>query len=233
MLRIMDQCFKIFKSLLLGPDLPVDHIIQIVSTSQGILWRPPQPDSSDHPENQAQLTPNAVETRILRHTVSLFRCLCEVGLEQLKEVVRPQPEDTDMAVLSQRRLNIVLRRMLPALRLSSKWLRANLEKVRIRRDPSVEESKQEAFVGLPAFWQVYADFIRMLSRAFAESDLPRFKGPLDEDVEMRGFLPLRNLLDYDGQTSLENQEHPNVLNLMRVSDLVNDAQTIYEVTASL
>ena len=84
------------------------------------------------------------------------------------------------------------------------------------------------------FWKTYAQFMLALSQAFPASKLPTFNAPLEEDIEMRGFLPLRKLMgevkrsesvSADGIHARE-QVHPNVEQLMRISDLLDDGKAL-------
>lgn len=195
---------------------------------------------------QPVLSSLSIEARLLHHALALHRTLMEVGLDELKELDTKEPD------LGQR-ISAVLRRTLPALRIASKWLKTNYDYVRQgvegmkaavtpnereptrRRDANITDIS----IGIPEFWRVYADFTRALSRAFPADRLPPVTGTLQEDVDMRGFLPLVNVMEDhtpkspQAERSLaEAQVHPNDLQLMRIGDLLADALSLVGIQAS-
>ncbi|KAF7315878.1 hypothetical protein MIND_00104300 [Mycena indigotica] len=148
-----------------------------------------------------------------------------------------QPKKTELA----ERITAVFRRTLPALRVGSKWIMANWDLVTVEGERNQE---------LVAFWAIYAKFMRLLAKTFPEEELPpltRSVGPddqpqvaaeleLEEDLDMRGWLPLRGLMggpivEGGEETPLErenaiwlNEGVPNVEQLMRIRDLLTDGR---------
>jgi len=188
--------------------------------------------------------PAIVESQILNHVLTVHQSLLKIGADEL---VFP-PEDTAENDLAQR-ISAAFRRTLPALRVASKWLLANLKYV-VHTTPSIASSQVEEIQGvsipdMPDFWQHYTSFYTTLSQLFPAEKLPSLLSPLDEDVELRGFLPLRNLMISD-TTSTDVHEgngvaaarpqgrevHPNEEQLMRISDLLKDARDIAESPVS-
>ena len=96
----------------------------------------------------------------------------------------------------------VLRRLLPTLRILSKWLKLHINHV---QDPQ--------------FWAGHQKFINSLSSYTPGSLL----NPLEEDLDMRGFIPLARAMT-PGTTRLDL--HPNEESLMRIADLLVDAKLI-------
>jgi hypothetical protein len=98
-----------------------------------------------------------------------------------------------------------LRRLLPGLRIYSKWLKLHIDYL----------------AHAETFWTLYYRFIESIARAFPLAQLPMCEGQLEEDRDMRGYLPISRGLAggvYNG--------HPDVL--MRVADLEVDATLILQ-----
>ncbi|KIY49856.1 hypothetical protein FISHEDRAFT_40434 [Fistulina hepatica ATCC 64428] len=223
--------YKNYRSLILQRNLPADTINAVVILSQGALWKhrmfeDPKPRRREEKQ-----------TRIFMHLLDVHRALLEVGIEELKE---PLPSDMPSNDLAQK-ITAAFRRTLAALRIASKWLIANydyvahgMEKDRTRAN----EKGRTSTTPLVRFWTSYADFMRTLQRSFPVGNLPNLSAPLGEDLDLQGFLPLKQTLlarepasadsassDNQGADGLSG-EHPNVVQLMRISDLFSDANTI-------
>jgi protein SMG7 len=245
-----------FKSLVSERHFPTDMISNVIVLSQGALWKhrmirdPVAPNRKSDASPPPSVSAAVIESRIFSHLLALYRVLLEVGLDELKE---PPPIDVAENDLAQR-ITATFRRTLPALRIASKWFRANYKYVMqgqdlatIRKNEGKEHKISGTSNGVPQFWEVYADFSRTLSRAFPEDRLPSLDAPLEEDVEMRGFLPLRKMMgeaktvsqnDVDqervavAQGQTQEQVHPNVEQLMRISDLLDDAKALVQMEVS-
>ncbi|KZT63213.1 hypothetical protein DAEQUDRAFT_770803 [Daedalea quercina L-15889] len=85
------------------------------------------------------------------------------------------------------------------------------------------------------FWQTFAEFSTVLLRTFPLESLPALSVLLDEDVETIGFLPLKRAISTDaGSTSSvsinpsnsAHAAHPNAEFLMRIQELLLDAQAL-------
>ena len=227
--------------------------------SQGALWKHrmirdnaathhhTRDDSSSVPAG----TPTIIEWAILDHLLDLHCALLEVGKDELKDLP-PMDGVDDLA----QRITATFRRTLPALRIASKWLRANFKYVIQDQEFASFQQTDEKGKGSESsnkmttnnkisghstktlqFWKTYAQFSLALSLAFPANELPSLSAPLEEDIEMRGFSPLRNLmgeskissekLSDDGVVSQSlEQVHPNVEQLMRIADLLDDAQAL-------
>ena len=225
-----------------------------VVLSQGALWKhrmirdnPVIHTRDDLSPAVPAGTPTIVEWAILDHLLDIHCALLEVGKDELKDL---PPMDGDLA----QRITATFRRTLPALRIASKWLRANFKYiVQDQEFASFQQSTEKGkgsessnkrtsnkFSGHSTktiqFWKTYAQFLLALSLAFPANELPSLSAPLEEDIEMRGFSPLRNLmgesnissekLSTDGVGQSREQVHPNVEQLMRIADLLDDAQAL-------
>jgi hypothetical protein len=114
-----------------------------------------------------------------------------------------------------------LRRTLPALRIASKWLRANLKYIVGRKDTL-----------LPEFWGLFAQFNRSLAKAFPLSSLPKARIRHEEDIDLNGFLPLKKLLEVDQGITPSELNHPNEEQLIRIADLLKDARILAQEVRS-
>jgi protein SMG7 len=248
-----ENAFNDFYVLVSDRHLPIDMISSSIVLSQGALWKHrmirdntanhhARDDSSPIPTGTSKI----VEWAMLDHLLDLHYALLEVGKDELKD---PPPMDgvDDLA----QRISATFRRTLPALRIASKWLRANFKYVIQDQEFACfqqtekgkgSERKTKAANKISAhstktlqFWKTYAQFSLALSLAFPANKLPSLSAPLEEDIEMRGFSPLRNLMGEskisneklsDGAGQSREQVHPNVEQLMRIADLLDDAKVL-------
>ncbi|KAL1741978.1 hypothetical protein HDZ31DRAFT_8476, partial [Schizophyllum fasciatum] len=219
-----------FHSLISQRHLPHTLIEEVMILAQAALWK-------HRMIRERKPGAEKTESRIFNHLLLMHRTLLEVGIDELRDAGKVDKSAGDLA----QRITGEFRRTLPALRLASKWLHAHYayvmrgwdpQAVRAGRGAREREQAREAKKGsamLVKFWQKYADFGRALARAFPPMKLPALSVPLEEDVDMRGFLPLKGQLDEQAVGAFEDQaaqEHPNVLQLMRISDLLEDARAL-------
>ncbi|KAK0498856.1 hypothetical protein EDD18DRAFT_1250276 [Armillaria luteobubalina] len=216
--------------LVAGRHLPEELIRKLFVTAHGALWKHRM--FRDSPASVATrrttdsplptLSPAAIEVRILCHVLLLHRALLEVGIEELKD---PLPDDVEQTDLAQR-ITASFRRTLPALRMASKWLRGNYTHV-IEKGKEFGDDTGE----IAEFWSVFAKFTGALSRAFPVDRLPVLTSGLEEDIELQGFLPLKMAV-VEHHMEMKEQVHPNVEQLMRISDLLMDAQFLADEEGS-
>jgi len=243
-----------FYALVSERHLPIDMISNTIVLSQGALWKHrmirDSPASHHHRKSEVIPVPagtaSVIEWCHLDHLLDLHFALMEVGKDELKD-----PPSMDGADDLAQRISAVFRRTLPALRIASKWLRANFKYVaqdqefvafqlkEKLRGVDVQKRHPHKISGYSSktqkFWKTYAQFTLALSQAFPAQKLPALLAPLEEDVELRGFLPLRNLMGEDrksgGKALIDDgqpreQVHPNVEQLMRIADLLDDAKAL-------
>ncbi|KAI5891091.1 uncharacterized protein SCHCODRAFT_01048353, partial [Schizophyllum commune H4-8] len=221
-----------FHFLISQRHLPPDVIEDVMILAQAALWKHRMLRDKT---SSSEMT----EYRIFAHLLLMHRTLLEVGIDELKDATASAPSPTDLA----QRITGEFRRTLSALRIASKWLQANYAYVMKNWNPQCvadarkmgrgarerDKDNKKGSTMLVKFWQKYADFSRALARAFPEKELPKLTVALEEDVDMRGFLPLKKQMDGQGVGAFEDQaaqEHPNVLQLMRISDLLADARAL-------
>lgn len=236
-----------FKGLIAGRNLPIDTIIKIFVLAQGALWtfRHTRTPATSHGTSSRPVSPmtdeekKVVEHRILTHLLALHRVLLELGVAELDESTNIAKAETDLAM----RLTATLRRTLPALRISGKWLRANIDSLSM----TAYGASSDLADGLDGFWEIYFRFSQRVIAAFPPDALPQLRLPLDEDLDMRGFLPLKGLMASSTETrSLDQandtvqstvvrpteQVHPNEEQLMRIWDIWNDARLLNAIHAA-
>lgn len=238
-----------FNMLVSGRKLSEDTITQIIVLSEGAFYkhRMIRPKTDRQPPDN---TPILLDWHIIQHIYDLHSTLLSVGIAELAV---PPPSDVDVGNDDKLALKITatFRRTLPGLRIAGKWLRAN--NGTLMKDPEyiaifeekgggVKVSKEhpdkisKCSVKTIEFWSRYVDFICALMEAFPKSNLPVLTSPLDEDIDMRGFLPLKKLIgtrNATGGQTISEKPHPNAEHLMRIHDLLDDARILAELPVSL
>jgi len=244
-----------FLSLVSERGLPPDIISRAVILSHGALWKHRMIcESGSHQEDGHA----AIESEMLTHVLALHDALLQVGIAQLAEA---PPEENELA----QRITAIFRRTLPALRIASKWLKANYQYVSQAYDAETVRANKmsvgsstrkrpdshttELATAISLCWRKYSQFSADLRSMFPPDRLPRLNATLEEDVDTKGFLPLTKatvednvagrrmdrVIDGTGDTNnanstAEGQMHPNEEQLMRIADLLDDAQTLMEIT---
>ena len=203
-----DDVAKDFQGLVSERILPIEIVSKVVVLSQGALWKHRMIRDASPPSNRRPTglpDQSAIESQNLTHVIAIHRVLLEIGAAELAV----PPEDAAENDLAQR-ITAPFRRTLPALRIASKWLLANIKYVLhavqapigVRLSPIGRGTQEVVIEGLSLFWAKFAQFYSALSTVFPFASLPPLTTPLDEDIELKGFLPLRDLL-VDGGTSTE------------------------------
>lgn len=238
---------KDFAALVSERVLPIDTVTKVIVLSEGALWKHRMIRDTSPPSNRRSggiPDPATVESQILKHILTIHQSLMEIGADELDL----PPEDAAENDLAQR-ITAAFRRTLPALRVASKWLLANLKYVAHATPPAGSSQVEEipgVFVSdMPVFWRHFLRFYNALYKLFPVEKLPSLLSPLEEDIDLRGFLPLRSLMIGDtpmivdadlhqgnglaavGPQGRENV-HPNEEQLMRISDLLKDVKNLAE-----
>ncbi|EJD52015.1 hypothetical protein AURDEDRAFT_142836 [Auricularia subglabra TFB-10046 SS5] len=208
--------------------LPSELICKTVVLAIGALWthrmyRGPKTRES---KKRAPL-----ETLILCHILDVFRVLMQIGISELADTTST-PADTALDIAQH--ITAVLRRMLPSLRICTKWLVTNLDSVSGPQAPTGPELSDTA----AKLWDAYTDFASLLIRVFPMETLRPMRGALEEDVDMTGFAPLKKSMyqpcteTANGLAPSHSEVHPNEEQLMRIHDLLHDAMEIAKVDDS-
>lgn len=227
-----------FSALVSDRVLPTDIIWKTLVLALGALWRfRILRDPNGRRDARRGL---AIEARILVHVLGVMRTLLQIGSVQLADAsTSPEPAvngtpagSGEMQADLAQNITAVFRRTLPALRIASKWLSVHfqyLAEASSRLEP-------EADMAIPSeiseFWASYMTFSSLLGNIFPIEKLPKMTLPLEEDVDVSGFAPLKRAM-FDPNSSSANglepgqsQVHPNEEQLMRIADLLGDAVTI-------
>jgi protein SMG7 len=218
-----ESVVKDFSELVSDRALSIDTITKVVIAAHGALWK----------QRKASTSVNlSMESRIANHILALHRALLQSGITELDEASKIVEEDLAM------RITATFRRTLPALRIASKWLRVNLGYVLggARKDPV----HSIVISDISAFWEAYTSFATRAVLVFPPTSLPMLKGPLEEDIDTRGYLPLGGMLVQDSlpvgsegeDTRTPEQVHPNEEQLMRIWDIGHDARLIAEISGT-
>lgn len=137
------------------------------------------------------------------------------------------PPDGQVDINLSTNITAALRRMLPALRIISKWVKGNVSRLaRAQQGGGVQQEEVERFA-----W-AYTDLLRHMGALFPLEQLPRLDAPLEEDHDMKGFSPLkRGMMDKSesgeaGGAQGAPEVHPNEEQLMRISDILLDGKLV-------
>lgn len=236
--------FRDFATLVGQRQMPPDMITQAIAMSQGALWKHRMlRDSSG--EQQQDGSSAMLEWSIVKHIMDMHSALLEVGRDEVKV---PPSHDTKDDLGQQ--LSAVFKRTLPALRVASKWLRANVKYLSQDPEFAAYQRKRRGSVAPKSpnkisgyshhtkqFWELYAEFSRTLARTFPLPKLRKLASPLEEDADLQGFLPLKKMMsevptDEQGKVKPREEVHPNEEQLMRIADLLQDARALAETETS-
>jgi hypothetical protein len=166
---------------------------------------------------------------ILAHIIDLIRTLVTVSSGQIAEAMAASLRDESATGGLVRFITAPFRRMLPALRVSSQWLRFNIEHIQKQAAGSSQGADTHTVADtLTSFWTAYGIFASQVDRVFPIEQLPKSIILLDEDVELRGFIPFQtstsNTMAELSAIADSAKVHPNEEHLMRLRDIQQDAQ---------
>lgn len=132
------------------------------------------------------------------------------------------------------KITAVLRRILQSLRVASRWVTASTEY--LYRSANPDKTPAALIRTMGEFWSSYAMFTTALDAAFGgDAGETATLGTvlLEEDVELEGFTPLKGSLKQvraagvdNAGTVLLNQVHPNDEYLLRIRDILEDAEAL-------
>lgn len=184
----------------------------------------------------------------LAFCLAICQTICQVALEEVQSCLEPSvlavladdksapvPATQEPMIDGQVDINLstnitaVLRRMLPALRIISKWLKGNVSRL-ARAEQNGGKLQEEVDI----FASTYTDLLRHMEALFPLESLPKLLNPLEEDYDMKGFSPIkRGMVDACSKTDKPDDHarhasdvHPNEEQLMRISDILLDGKLI-------
>ncbi|KZO99267.1 hypothetical protein CALVIDRAFT_407267 [Calocera viscosa TUFC12733] len=204
--------------------LPADVLSRLMLMTFAALWLAEghQPHltlfQARPPDREVQMEPVNTASLILKHILNLLDGLFNIAQKELQQLGPHSDIQSNDAL----RVSAVLRRILPALRASSKWICFRFTYA----EPS-EAIKTNLVPNLTVFWASYVAFANALFNAFPDRALYNSRQTLEEDIATDGFLPTssRDVLATWRSTPAQNP-HPNEEHMMRIADLLLDAQTI-------
>lgn len=243
----------------------------------GALWKVRMFRADDNPrrtsskvkgrdrEDPEEETP--LETRITAHLLALCTVLLDIATREIQEGVRevgniqgPTLEDErQLAEKLAQRITGTFRRTLPALRIANKWIKGSVRYIQqyplenasehsVGHDPTSSPSLPSTMrPSLTSFWLAWARFETRLTEAFPLDVLPPLTVRLEEDIDMKGFSPLKWGTAGVGPGNPDERHpggtteaavdvadvHPNEEQLMRIGDLLVDAKYIANLPVCL
>ncbi|KAF8470376.1 hypothetical protein JB92DRAFT_3135163 [Gautieria morchelliformis] len=239
-LSVMDT----FSALVSERVLPTDIIWKTLVIALGALWRCRiLRDPNAKRDAKKGL---AVEARIFAHILGIMRTLYQIGGVQLADASSsPEPSINGRALAAgeaqidlAQSITAVFRRSLPTLRIASKWLIVHVSYFSEAGSRLGSETGVDISTLLSEFWASYSSFSTLLGKVFPIDKLPKMTLPLEEDVDVSGFAPLKQAMfnptscTANGLEPGQSQVHPNEEQLMRISDLLQDAIRISEFVDS-
>jgi len=177
---------------------------------------------------------------VLTHVMDLHLALLRLAITQLDPANLPSTSTapnstTPLNPAPAEKITAVLRRILQSLRVASRWVTANTDY--LYRSANPDKGPDALVRTMGEFWSAYATFATALDTVFGKGSIGDFGLPgtilLEEDVELDGFTPLKGSLKPQrppGVTKagieLLNQTHPNDEYLMRIRDILEDADAL-------
>lgn len=217
--------------------MPINTIVDIITLAQGALFKHRTVRDPRAPSG----TSASLEHAILSHLLSVTCALWKIGIAEMADALHGNFDSAAGEESVAQRITAAFRRTLPALRVASKWVRANAQYlVRVESD-APKDVKDIVHTS----WKTFAKFSAHLTEVFPAETLPTLSMALQEDVAMRGYLPLRRLMVGDAKDgelvagedgNLPGQNpglHPNEEQLMRIADLLQDAHEVVKVEVSI
>ena len=138
-----------------------------------------------------------------------FGTMLDVMIQELATFTKGSQAPSTRQELS---ISAVLRQMLPCLRVYSKWLKLNVKTSR-------------------AIWTKYIQAMTLCGKYYPRRLLSVLNQSLEEDIELRGFVALAGGLNSSNFRDHASMAHANDENLLRVSDLLNDAASIAQMVS--
>lgn len=237
-----DRCRHELANALSDRLLGAEAIAQLTTSLLGVHWHVRNNLSvvmggTRGAQNRLNFEHTALSTVLLE-----FAVILQVATQELQTALRVRPTYHDSAVMDDdqqlgQMISGVLRRLLPSIRIASKWLKLNFDYIRRLLD-----KPSKLWEPFTAFWHNYSTFIGTMIELFPINQLPSITGPLEEDLDLRGFSPIsRGLTTHGGRLAEENGEgsdgdaaiHPDEEQLMRLSDIQVEARLLMKAAVSL
>ncbi|WVF66309.1 hypothetical protein IAT40_001049 [Kwoniella sp. CBS 6097] len=231
-----------FSALLKARRLSAEVIVKTTTIVIGSHYRARNTVGLDQLPKQIQRS-FETEAKALEFLLNVFEVLVRVGAEEVEEARATLGDESALALDGEddvedqlpQFISAVLRRILPSLRIVSKWIKLDLEYL----------GRHKTLPAFNSFWSTYKRFIDAVGSVFPIDRLPSLPDPLEEDIDMRGFMPLQRGITSHGSstngtsngvgiiegTGTQRDVHPNEEQLMRLADLQVDAKLISQKRA--
>ncbi|WRT63530.1 uncharacterized protein IL334_000435 [Kwoniella shivajii] len=230
-----------FSSLLKSRQLSTEVIVQSAVIVIGSHYHARNTAGLEQDPKLVQRSHEA-ELRALDLLLGVFEAIMQIGIEELEEfrstlggesaleIEQDDEDDDGIDTHLYQYISAILRRILPSLRIVSKWIKLDLEYL----------ARQQSSPTLKSFWTTYKRFIDSVSTVFPIAQLPSLTEPLEEDIDMKGFLPLQRGITIEGGFNsgvneiegndpiVQGEVHPNEEQLMRIADIQVDARLIMQ-----
>ena len=207
--------------LLRSRSLPSESVVKLSIIAIGCHWHARYRASVFTAESDAK----RIKRRHDAEGLSLGFVLAFFGIFILTALAELENIPSETAELHQH-ISAVVRRLLPALRIMSKWIKLHSDYIS-RFSSSAEPS---LISEIQSFWAHYKRLTAALARLFPIAQLPTLTDPLEEDEDMRGFVALSRGMAVRGTHDVANghmeTSHPNEEQLMRIADLQVDAKLL-------
>ena len=228
--KLQGQFLETFGEQLANRQLPSETIVKITATVIGTHWQARQSASLGAAEDPRLVQRRQqAEALALQLLLGAYNQLLAVSAAEIEEALRARANGsavdiTDSEPQLHLHISAVLRRILPALRIFSKWLKLHLEHL-----TRIQRAAPAPYIA--DFWSSYTRLVVALATLFPIDQLPHLVEPLEEDVDMRGFTPLAWGM-IKGSREEQHDFHPNEEQLMRIADLQVDAKLLAQTAVS-
>lgn len=242
----------ILSNLMIERILSADTIVQIVTTAIASLWTRRLWRGTSAKEQGTLATNNVnTELEIMLHLIGVMTVMVQVGFSETREAMesakRHPPSEpsgsSDQSSTMVKNITAAFRRMLPALRIASKWLKSHVEYVERSRshqrksELSDQESSQAEEISkqqkeklseaVDELWLHYVNFVNTIRFAFPFDRLPKFGTigqsgmtnlSFEEDRDMRGFVPMKKAMLIDAKIDATTLEAAGVENQLHPNE---------------
>ena len=207
--------------------LPSEIIVRMTVMTIGAHWQARQSASLGPAGEDPQLNArrHQAETHSLNLLLAVYTEYVSVSLAEVDEALAIRngesaiDDDDELEPALHVHISAILRRMLPALRIFSKWLKLHTDYLsRVQRSGQLSGPIQH-------FWDCYRKLVLTLATLFPIDYLPHLSEPIEEYIDMRGFIPLAWGM-IKGKRETQHDFHPNEEQLMRIADLQVDAKLL-------
>ncbi|KNZ55797.1 hypothetical protein VP01_257g5 [Puccinia sorghi] len=244
-LKLCSEFASHLKDRLLPPEL----ILRMAATCMAAVWYAricvgtavTRSRNGDHPDSRAHPAARSYTTEVNAtvHFLQFSAALLSVAKDELVSI-----DDSSFQGDLSLKIPAVLRRILPAMRIISKWVLSghfdHINRVKLRLSRSKKLKLNSQLVTAEAeFWTQYHQAIEFAKHHFPIDRLPSLDDSvgLEEDFELAGFLPIERARKVQDSASPKpfkqftspapcGAYHPNEEHLMRLGDLQRDAHRI-------